>query len=94
MAKKKAERIEALMRIFVGIVSCIILGLWRGVIQILGVVHWLMVLITGKRNRGISKFCEIWNTQMYVFLRYMTFVTNERPFPFESLTKNYTKFTR
>jgi hypothetical protein len=94
MAKKKVERMEALMRILVLIVSGIILGLWRGLVQILGVIHWFIVIITGTRNKDIAKFSEIWNTQMYIFLRYLTFVTNERPFPFESLTKNYSKFTR
>ena len=94
MAKKKVERMEALMRILVLIVSGIILGLWRGLVQILGVIHWFIVIITGTRNKDIAKFSEIWNTQMYIFLRYLTFVANERPFPFESLTKNYSKFTR
>lgn len=88
------ERIEALMRIVVGIISGIILGLWKVLIQILGIVHWVMAIITGKRNKDIAEFSEIWNTQIYIFLRYMTFVTNERPFPFESLAKNISKFKR
>jgi len=89
-----SERIEALMRIVVGIVSGIILGLWKALIQILGIVHWIIVIITKKRNKDIAEFSEIWNTQIYIFLRYMTFVTNERPFPFESLTKNFSKFKK
>ena len=87
-----SERIEALMRIVVGIISGIILGLWKVLIQILGVVHWIIAIITGKRNKDIAEFSEIWNTQIYIFLRYMTFVTNQRPFPFESLAKNISKF--
>ena len=88
------ERTEALMRIVVGIVSGIILGLWKALIQILGVVHWIIAIITGKRNKDLAEFSEIWNTQIYIFLRYMTFVTNEMPFPFESLTKNMSKFKK
>ena len=87
-----SERIEVLMRIVVGIISGIILGLWKVLIQILGVVHWIIAIITGKRNKDIAEFSEIWNTQIYIFLRYMTFVTNKRPFPFEGLTKNISKF--
>ena len=34
------------------------------------------------------------NTQVYIFIRYMTFVTNERPFPFNGLTKSMSKFGR
>ena len=88
------ERTEALMRVVVGIVSGIILGLWKALIQILGIVHWIIVIITKKRNKDIAEFSEIWNTQIYIFLRYMTFVTNERPFPFEGLTKNFSKFKK
>lgn len=42
----------------------------------------------------IYEISEIWNTQIYIFLRYMTFVTNERPFPFTGLTKNLSKFKK
>ena len=89
---KKSERIEALMRIVVGIISGIILSLWKSLIQILGVIHWIIVIISGKRQRGIAKFSEIWNSQIYVFLRYMTFVSNKRPFPFNELEPNMSKF--
>ena len=89
---KKSERVEALVRIVVGIVSGIILEIWKVLIQILGVVHWFIAIITGKRNEGIAEFSEIWNTQIYVYLRYMTFVNNERPFPFSAMSKNMSKF--
>lgn len=88
------ERTEALMRIIVLIVSGIVLGFWRGLIQVLVVIHWFIIIITGKRNKGLAEFSEIWNTQTYVFIRYMDFVTNERPFPFEPLSKNMTKFVK
>jgi len=87
-----SERGEAWMRIIVGIVTGIILGIWNGLIQVLVVVHWLMVIFSGKRNKGLAEFCEIWNTQMYIYLRYMSFVTNQRPFPFNALEKNLSKF--
>ncbi len=86
------ERLEALMRILVGIVSGIILGLWKGLVQVLAIVLWLVALVAGKRIKGIAEFCEIWNTQVYVYLRYMTFVSNKRPFPFSALEKNLSKF--
>jgi len=88
------ERIEALMRIIVGIVSGIILAVWKMLIQLFGVINFLWTLISGKRIKELGELCEIWNTQMYVFLRYMTFVTNERPMPFRKLTKNMTKFSK
>tara|TARA_Y100000310_G_scaffold318477_1_gene372599 strand:+ start:21 stop:293 length:273 start_codon:yes stop_codon:yes gene_type:complete len=87
-----SERIEALMRILVLIVTGIIMGIWKILIQVLSVIHWLIVIITGKRNKDIAQFCEIWTTQLYTFIKYLTFVSNKRPFPFSKLEKNMSKF--
>jgi hypothetical protein len=85
--KKKSERKEAWFRIIVCIVSGVILGLWKGLVQILGLVHWFIVVFSGKRNKRIAEFCEYWNTEMYKFMRYFTFVSNKRPFPFTNLER-------
>ncbi len=76
----------------VGIISGIILSIWKVLIQIFGIINWIITIITGKRNKGLAEFSEIWNTQTYIFLRYMTFVSNKRPFPFQALEKNMSKF--
>ncbi len=89
-----SERKEALMRIVVVIVSGIILGIWKALIHILVIVNCIITLIENKRNKGIAEFSEIWNTQIYIFLRYMTFVSNKRPFPFNELEKNISKFEK
>jgi len=88
------ERAEALMRIIVAIISGIILGLWKALVQLMTLINWIITLIIGERNEGIAEFCEMWNTQMYVFLRYMTLVSNKRPFPFSGLEKNLSKFQK
>lgn len=87
-----SERTEILMRIVVGVVSGIILGVWRWFIFILGIVNWVYTLFAGKRMKELAEMSEIWNTQIYTFLRYMTLVSNKRPFPFESLTKSFSRF--
>ena len=87
------ERLEALMRIVVGIVSGIILGLWKIIIQLFGIINFVWTLVSGKRVRELAELSEIWNTQIYTFMRYMTFVSNERPMPFNSLTKSFSKFS-
>jgi len=92
MVEKKSEKREAWMRIIVAIVSGIVLGVWRYFIIVLGVIHWVYAIFTGERKKEFAELCEIWNTQTYVFLRYMTFVTNNRPFPFTNLEKNLSKF--
>lgn len=90
--KKSAESSEALMRIVVGIISGIILGLWKVLVVVLAIVNFFITLTNGKRSKEIANFCEIWNTQVYIFLKYMTFVSNERPFPFGKLAKSISKF--
>jgi len=82
-----SERTEALMRLVVLVISGIILSLWKTLIQIIVVFHWLVVIITGERNKGLAEFCHIFNAQTYIFLKYITFASNKRPFPFEKLGK-------
>jgi hypothetical protein len=94
MAKKKfSERIELLWRILVCIVSGTILSIWKILVFALAIVNFVVVLISDKRNRDIADFCDSWNSETYRFLRYITFVTNERPFPFTPL-KRLGKFER
>ncbi|MBU2052991.1 MAG: DUF4389 domain-containing protein [Nanoarchaeota archaeon] len=88
------ERTEILVRIGVAIVSGIVLGVWRWFVIVIGFINWIYTLFAGKRMKELAEMSEVWNTQIYVFLRYMTLVSNERPFPFESLTKNFSKFKK
>ncbi len=89
----KKERKEAWMRILVAIVSGIILKLWGVVVLIVGVINWLIQLFSAKRNRSLANFCEPWNTEMYKYMRYLTAVSNARPFPFSSVER-MSKFER
>lgn len=90
--QKTNESSEALMRIVVAVISGIVLNLWKVLITFLSVVNFVITLFTGKRNKEIADFCEIWNTQFYIFVRYMIFVSNDRPFPFNSMDPNLSKF--
>ena len=87
-----SERIEVLMRIVVAVVTGIVLGVWRYFIFVITAVNWIYALFAGKRIKEIAKMSEIWNTQSYTYLRYLTMVSNKRPFPFENLTKDISKF--
>lgn len=88
------ERIEILLRIPIAIVSGIILGLWRYFIFIIGLANWIYTLFAGQRIKQLAELSEVWNTQVYVFMRYMTLVTNDRPFPFSNLAKSISKFKK
>ena len=89
-----SERTEVWIRIFVAIISGIVLSVWRWFIIVLIVINWIYTLFAGKRLKELAEMSEVWNTQMYAYLRYVTFVTNARPFPFQKLTKNISKFTK
>lgn len=88
----KKERREALMRIVVGIVSGIIMSLWRGLANFVGLIHFLVVLVTGKRSESLANFTNKFIQYEYDFYRYMFFVTNQRVFPFEELREPIEKF--
>ncbi len=89
MTKKREinERTEALMRIAVLIVVGILLMIWRYLIYVLVVINWIVTLFSGRRLKELAEFSEYWNTEVYKFFRYMTFVSNQRPFPFSSLER-------
>jgi len=90
--KNMSERLEALLRIPICILSGIIFVVWRYLIVVFVIINFFYTLFSGKRMKEIAELSEIWNTQWYVFQRYLIFVSNERPFPFTSLTKNMSKF--
>lgn len=87
------ERTEILFRIIVSIVSGIILGVWKMFITLICAVNWVITIFTGKRNKEIAELSEYWNTETYKFIRYLTLVSNKRPFPFSEAEK-MSKFER
>jgi len=80
------------IRIVVGLISGIVLCVWRYLIFVFAVINWIYTLFAGKRLKELAEMSEVWNTQLYIFLEYMTFVTNSRPFPFTKLEKSLSKF--
>ena len=76
------ERLEILMRIVVGIISGLILCVWGTLVKLFVIAQLIYVLVKGKRNKTLADFCQDWNSYYYKFLKYMTFATNERVFPF------------
>ena len=79
---KTSERKEAGFRIIVAIISGIILAVWKVLIVIFTMLNWIIVVFSGKRNKSLAELSEYWNTEIYKYVRYLTFVSNKRPFPF------------
>jgi len=90
--KENSERIEALIRIVVFIVSGTILLVWRLFIYILIILNLIYTVIFGKRLRDLADIAEVWNTQWYVFQRYIIFLNNTRPFPFGKLQRKISRY--
>ena len=86
------EKKEAWMRIIVLIVSGIVLMAWRYLVFILVLINFFYTIFTGRRLKHVAELSEIWNTQWYVFQRYMIFLSNKRPFPFKALEKEISKY--
>ena len=84
---KKSEQKEACFRILVLVVAGIVLAVWRVLIILIAIVNWFIVIFKGKRNKDLAGFSEYWNTELYKFSRYLTFVSNKRPFPFSDLER-------
>tara|TARA_Y100000310_G_scaffold314134_1_gene363218 strand:+ start:1873 stop:2202 length:330 start_codon:yes stop_codon:yes gene_type:complete len=87
LPKGKSERVESLWRILVAIVSGIVLEVWGYLVVLLAVANWIFTIFSGRRSRDLATFCEYWNTEMYKYFRYLTGVSNVRPFPFSSVEK-------
>lgn len=88
------ERKEIFMRIVVGIVSGIILTVWKWLIFVFVIINIIYTLFAGKRFKELAELSEIWNTQRYTFLRYILLVSNKRPFPFTRLEKSISRFEK
>ena len=89
--KQEGERKEAWMRIIVGIVSGFMLEVWGFFIFCFAIVQFILVLIEGKKNKELLRMSEVYLVQIYTFVRYITFISNERPFPFADLKKEINK---
>ena len=89
--KQENERKEAWMRIPVCIVSGFILEVWGFFIFIFAIVQLILILVEGKKNKELLDMSKNYVTQLYVFVKYITFISNERPFPFGELVKFETK---
>jgi hypothetical protein len=89
--KLKKENKDAWMRLPIGIVSGAIIYVWSYLIGLFFIINIVNKIISGKRLEELSKMSEVWNTQNYHFIRYMTFCSNRKPFPFDKLREDLNK---
>jgi hypothetical protein len=83
------NRLTVAFRIILAIPHLIIAGAWQYAVQLAAIVQWFICLFTGKRNRGIWNFSNMWldyysRTNAYLgllFDEYPGFVRDEGKTP-------------
>ena len=85
------ERKEALIRIPIALISWIIMEVWGLLVIVLTIFHWFVVIFTAKRNKAIASFGNQYASYLHNVVRYLTFATDERPFPFNNDMKTVEK---
>ncbi len=73
------ERIEALLRIPLGILYGIITDILGLVVGLVVVLQFFYTLILGRRHEGMACFANKFASLRYHVDRYLYFATNERP---------------
>ncbi|MBT8444988.1 MAG: DUF4389 domain-containing protein [Gammaproteobacteria bacterium] len=71
------------LRLFFMIVLVFVGGIARIVTGAVVVVQFFWVLLTGDRNEPLLRLGQSLATFVYQIVRYLTFNTEERPFPFD-----------
>ncbi|MCX6751032.1 MAG: DUF4389 domain-containing protein [Candidatus Pacearchaeota archaeon] len=97
MAKKKKlslEKKEVWMRIPIFIISGFILEVWGFFILIFALVQFILLLVENKKNKELLRMCNMYIIQLYVFMRYIAFLSDKRPFPFGDLEKEIERINK
>lgn len=89
--KLSPEKKEVWMRIPIFIVSGFILHVWGFFIAIFALVQFILILVEKKKNKEILRMCGVYLVQIYIFVKYVTFLSDKRPFPFGELEKEIEK---
>jgi hypothetical protein len=89
--KLSEKKKEVWMRIPIFIVSGIILHIWGFFIFIFALVQLILILAKNKKEKELLKMCNVYLIQLYIFMKYVTFLSDNRPFPFGELGKEIEK---
>jgi len=72
------------LRLFFMIVVVLLAGISRVVVGAVVVLQFFHVLFTGETNKRLERLGQSLATYTYQIIRYLTFNTEERPFPFDA----------
>lgn len=71
------------MRLLYIVIFCILYGVSRLVVLVVVALQFFWLLFTGQINERLSAAGQSLATYTYQLVRYLTFNTDERPFPFD-----------
>lgn len=77
--EEQAGRIELFIRIIYSVVIGIVLMIYGFIAGICMLIQFLIVLILGRRSRGLSDFIQGYLEYYVHILSYTSFMTDERP---------------
>ena len=72
------------LRLLFMLVVCILYAISRIVVGAVVVLQFFWVLFTGATNKDLESLGQALATYTYQIIRYLTFNTEERPFPFDT----------
>jgi hypothetical protein len=75
------------MRIPIFIVSGIILHVWGCFVLIFSLVQLILQLLGNKKEKEFLHISSMFSTQIYIFFKYISFLSEEKPFPWGKLGK-------
>jgi hypothetical protein len=76
---QKASRLELLVRFVLGFAYLIIANIWGIVIGFALIAQWIIILITGKRNKDLFEFTAGFWRYLFRVYSYVWMLTDERP---------------
>jgi len=82
--EKNVKSRSTWLRLFFMIVVSLLYGVSRLVVGMVVVLQFFWVLFTGNTNPSLESFAQSLATYTYQINRYLMFVTEERPFPFDA----------
>jgi hypothetical protein len=72
------------LRLFFMLVVVLLYSVSRLVVSVVVVLQFFWVLFTGETNKRLEKLGQALATYTYQIIRYLTFNSEERPFPFDA----------
>ncbi len=82
---KGINKRDVWMRIPIFIVSGAILNIWAFFVCIFALVQLVLILTNNKKEKEFSNISSMFSNQIYCFFKYISFISEEKPFPWRKI---------